>query len=138
VSDFFQRLSKPIISREDALLVIRDAVWACYLVAGLQFLVGVFLSLVGLVLGWTCILSAVIYALLGGWLQQSRSRVPAALLLAISVVALVMTVLGFLRIVVAGRNLFLAALMAAVALRAWDATTILASSSRKNEDFIAS
>jgi len=138
MSDFIQRLFKPIISREEALLVIRDAVWACYILAGLQFLFGLFLSFVGLALGWSIILSAVIYAVLGGWLQQSRSRVPAALLLAISVVSLVITVLGFLRIVVAGRNLSLAALMAAVALRAWDATTILASLSRKRQDVIAS
>jgi hypothetical protein len=129
--DFFQRLLKPIVSREEALLVVRDAARACYVLAGLSFLAA-------LVLGWGVLLDAVVYAVLGGWLQHSRSRVAAGLLLAVSGASLVMTVLAYLKIVPGGRNLFLAVLVALVALRAWDATTTLASLSRKSGDLIAS
>jgi hypothetical protein len=129
--EFFQRLFKPIVSREEALLVVRDAARACYVVAGLSLLAAT-------VLGWGILLDAVVYAALGGWLQHSRSRVAAALLLAVSGASLVMTVLAYLKIVAGGRNLLLAAIVALVALRAWDATTRLASSSQKSGDLIAS
>jgi hypothetical protein len=64
---------------------------------GVYFIAGT-MALLGLVLGYTMVFDAAILAGLGFWLQRSRSRVPAALILAVgaanSVLAL-MNLAGF-------------------------------------------
>ena len=125
--DFFLRLLRPIVSRQEALLVIRDASRVCYVVAALDLLAG-------LILGWGVLVDGIIFATLGYWLRRSHSRVAAALLIIQSLVSLVFTVLAHLRIVSGGRNLFLASVVGLVALRAWDATNRLASLARRVEE----
>ena len=94
----------------------RDAALGFLVVAGLQAVVGFFL-MPGV------LIDAVILTVLALFLMKARSRAAAVLLLLVSLGQAVVTVLNRLGMTaMGGKNIFLAAIMVIVAVRAVEAT----------------
>jgi len=129
MGNFFERLFlfKPILTREDAMLAIRDAWRVCCFAAVVNFLVA-------FVLGWPLVIDAVLFIGLGIWLKRSLSKIPAAIMTFIGALSFLMTLLSELHIVNGGRNTFLAAVVALASWRAWDGAALIASLARHEHD----
>jgi hypothetical protein len=122
---------RPIVTREEAMLAIRDAWRVCWLVAGLN-------CFAAFALGWSVLIDVALFIGLGIWLKGSLSRIPAFMLLLLSAVELVVTVLSKLQIMSGGRNVFLAAVVAVASWRAWDGAARIASLTRQEQTGLAS
>jgi uncharacterized membrane protein len=100
----------------EAAKLVREASYGFLALAALQALVGMFLLP-------ALLTDAVVLAILAGALMKWRSRIAAVLLLLVSGVEAGVTVLNRLGVMhQGGRNIFLAAIMLIVAVRAVEAT----------------
>jgi hypothetical protein len=109
-------LFSPIRERGDALTLINYAAKGFYFVAAIQIVVG-FLVLP------SAILDGCLYAVFGFFLHKFQSRTAAVLLLLLSAAAMLITVANRLGISeMGGTNIFLAALVLVMSVRAVEAT----------------
>ena len=105
-----------IDTREDALKMCKDVALGFFFVAGLQGAMGFFLMP-------SMLIDAAVLAALAFFLMKSQSRVAAVLLLLVSAGQAAITVLNRLGLTqMGGKNIFLAAIMLIVAVRAVEAT----------------
>ena len=108
-----------IETREEALKVIKDSSYGFFFLAVLQ-------AGIGFALGMNLWLDAILYLIFGAALLKFKSRIAAVLLLLLTGGALVMTFLNKLNpdpsAGTGGTNLFLAAIMIWVSIRAIQAT----------------
>lgn len=109
-------LFSPIVTRDAALKVIRSASFGFFIVAAIQGGVGVFLSP-------DMLIDATLFAVLAGILLKWKSRIAAVLLLVLSVMAFIVTILNLKAIMAeGGTNIFLAAIVMWISVRAVEAT----------------
>ena len=120
-------LSKRVVSQNDAVQVVGQAARGCYLVAAIQSLMSLFYDLWGLA-------PAILYVILGMWLQWRHSRIAAFILLMHGVAGVVGMVAGVLDLrlsfLLTGYTAFrlpIVCILIFLGYRAWQATYRLAS-----------
>jgi hypothetical protein len=113
---------KTIQTREEALKTISVTALGFFAIAGIQTLAGLFLIANSSDVGLDMLIDVPLYVGLAAWLKWGRSRTAAVLLLIVASISAVTTVLGQLRIIDGGRNMFLAAIVFWTAVKAVEAT----------------
>ncbi|AFY39784.1 hypothetical protein Lepto7376_3598 [[Leptolyngbya] sp. PCC 7376] len=123
------QLFKPIENRSEAIKVIKDISYVFFFIAGLQAILGFFISPIA-------VLDGIIYAVLAGLLLTTKSRIVAILLLLLSVISVISTCLNALGISEGGTNIVLSFIIFYSSIRALHATFVLqgASSTENNAD----
>jgi len=103
-------------SADEARKAAKESAIAFYVLAGIQ-------ALVSLVLGWSILIDAVLFAALGVWLHLAHSRIAATLLLILAGAGAVTTLMNkFGMYQGGGSNVFLALIASWAAVRAVVAT----------------
>lgn len=113
----------PVESKELAEFMVKEVAKGFYVVAVIQ-------AVVGLILFWPgLIVEAVIMAAVAYWLQKSKSKIPAIILLVLSALAVIGTAMSISGSAIGGTNIFLAVLLLWFSIRAFQATSKLGESS---------
>lgn len=107
-----------IDTREDALMVIKGVAVGFYVLAGIQ-------AAVGLIIAYTMIIDAAVYAVLAFLLAKFASRFVAVLLLLLAVAATAVTINNKMHGGAGGNNYVLALIMTWAAVRGVQATFFL-------------
>lgn len=111
-----------ITSREEALKTINETATGFFALAAIQTALGLFLMSNNSNVGADALIDVPIYIVLAAWLKWGRSRIAAVLLLVVASISAVTTILGMLKIMDGGRNIWLAVIVLWAAIKAVEAT----------------